>query len=182
MAKKKEVEKAVAPTLDSDEGGVKIETKGEAFHISFPYKRELISAMRAIEGAAFDKEQKSWVVPTANQEAVKAGVENLRGINKSLDFDHTVAIEAAKLKFPDASVKDAFTRDNQRTTGAIVAITDHYVVQQKNAKEIVVHEKSSLDKGVEIGDTKSLYYSKGHCQVQERTARVEKVKEQARAM
>lgn len=180
MAKKKELEtvaKIINQPLDGNACGVNVETKDNNYHVSFPYKRELIVAMKSIEGASFDKAQKAWTVPVTNYDAVKAGVENLRGLNDKLEFDHTVAVEAAKMKIAEVTVKDAFTRDNTRTTGEVIAITDHYVVQQTGKDKAVVHEKAALSAVPSIGQKPSLFYAKGLGLVQERKASAERTRE-----
>lgn len=171
MAKKKE-----QVALDSDVGSVKIETKAEAYHITFPYKRELIMEMKSVEGASFDKEAKVWTIPAAGRDIAAKAVETLRNKNAELEADHVIAVAAAKAKLDDPKVKDAFTRDETRTTGEILAVTGHYVVQQTAKDKAVIHEKVAMSQEPEVGKVQSVFYKKGLGLVQERKPKAEKEK------
>ena len=95
----------------------------------------------------------------------KQGVES-----KAKQFGKPEFDELTRLKNENVG-KDAklyMARENNsysNYTGTIVAETGNYVLQKLSDKSVVVHEKTTLQKDVEVGENVSIIYHRGHINI-----------------
>lgn len=159
--------KHMTRSLESSEGGVAV-TFGEGkYGIHFPYNPRLIRQVKEVKGAAFDKEAKIWTVPLEEYDAIRDAVSNMRQTLHEQTQARADMAEKIKAINPEANVKDAFTKDNSRERGTIVAVNDYFVAQDRGNGVVSLHDKSSLSEVPEIGAEKSIFYKKGRGIVQE---------------
>lgn len=160
--------KHMAKSLESSDGGVAV-TYGEGtYGIHFPYNTRLIRQVKAIPGAAFDKEAKIWTVPLQEYDAIGEAVSNMRQTMKVHAAAREEIAEQAKGLVAGAVVKDAFTKDNSRESGPIIAANDFFVAQDRGKGVVSLHDKANLNEIPEVGMDKSIFYKKGLGIVQER--------------
>jgi hypothetical protein len=139
--------------LDSDIGGVRVAYAQGTYSLDFAFSPAMANLVRCIPGAAWDKEQKTWLAPSEEYEAIKEVAARMRDLRPKLDAAR-VQIEAGAAKAVErANIAPAFTsarvtKDNKtiqpRTTGPIVAMNDHYIAQSTGKNYVTVHDRAVL--------------------------------------
>lgn len=184
------------PLLDGEERGVstKYDGKDKQYLVGFEYSPELVSEMRRIDGATFDKDVGAWRVPVASHDVLVAGVEKMR-VAVVEDAKARAQIEeyahsAAALKMRERGSDGAlpkisdFHPNGKLLSGEIISVNGRYAAQftgfgrEDGAAFVTLHRMSELSEQVFKGDKVAITYNeKGQGQVQYRQTLDEKLDE-----
>lgn len=156
--------------LDSDQHGVSVVMDGDRYIIQFAYSQTLMKRAKAIPGAKWDAEAKSWTAPSREYEAVKSSVAAMRETRRSMDQEKPEIELAVSKLVNEAKIIDRHAAGS-RTSGEIVALGSHFVAQKVQSKEgniVSLHERSALaltsqfrPEALAAGQDVSVFYHNG---------------------
>lgn len=138
--------KQKANPLDSEEHGVTVALAGDRYHIKFAYSQTLMKQAKAIPGAKWDADAKSWTAPSREYDAVKSSIATMRDTRRSMDQEKSEIEMAVDKLVPEAKIIDRHVAGS-RTSGEIIALGSHYVAQKIQSKDgniVSLHERSAL--------------------------------------
>lgn len=156
------------PIFDKVQEAVAVDQDREnsAYVVKLPFHPDVVKSMRAIPGARFLEPNKAWSIPL---EARGALLPALEAAGQTLQDDaaarQALLASVTAIKFPsDTEVKVTdFHRKNWIYSGEIVAANLFYAAQRTHQSEgeaiIVVHQQSSLDRQVFVGDHMGIKYN-----------------------
>lgn len=154
----------IAPDFDKALGkvvdGVKVLLTGNAYLVSFPFHPDMVKRLNRVDGASYDRERGATVIPVDKREFLVRAVNDMRStFLKSMDERATLA-QVAENSLSDAKVHDAY-RDGQATTGQIVGVSEHFVLQHVGKADFRLHYKSDLDVVPDVGKQARIKYENG---------------------
>lgn len=172
--------------LGQDRGVTVALMQDQSFVVEVPYDRALVARMRAIEGAAFDKQDSLWKVPADKAQVLADSVEDIRRLNFAISQDRShimalataSAVERQQLNGANDAVVPKvgdFIKKGTSYNGEILNVNGHYAAQltgfgkDDGAAFVTVHRLANLDKSVFKGNNLRLSYNdRGDAQVIDR--------------
>lgn len=167
-----------ADSLGQTHEGVKVVATNDSYVVSFDYSPALSERIQRIDGAAYDRESKSWVVPSDKKEFLARAVRDMRAEYAADKADRHDAEQLASQKVDGANVRAAYTADGQAYAGRVVGVAGRYVVQHTGREFMALHRASALDVKPSVGADVKIVYDRGRGRVTERTK--DKAQEQSR--
>lgn len=125
--------------------GVKIEEKGDRLAVSFEFNPTLEARLRRVAGVEFDKEANVFLVPEENRPFVLRAVGDMRKEFVAQEAEKAKLDAVAQTKVDNAVVRDAYTKDGQRTMGPMVDETERYVLQSVGQGQFKLHRREALE-------------------------------------
>ena len=141
--------------------GVTVSDRGHKIGIAFEINPNMVSRIRRVEGAAFNKDDKMWEIPKTKQEFALFAVQDLRNefVADAKDVDELHRV--AESKIDGAKVWPAFTRDGQEYFGTVLAVGNRYALQKSGRENFTLHHLSALDQEPIKGHNLEIQYKKG---------------------
>lgn len=188
--------KQAVEVLEGGADGVIVSVYEGKAMVDFPYSPTLVSMLREVDGAAFDKEQEVWMVPVTaeNAEKLNKAVESMRkeaaldSKDQSQVMTDVRELAIAKMH-ANGSVADEpkisdFHERGKRLAGDILAANGRWAAQftgfgkEDGAAFIVLHRQAELTQQVFKGDDVAVTYGeKGRAVVESGLTQVEKLDE-----
>ena len=159
------MEKFVA-TLGQLDQGVTVKKYQDGFTVDFDFNPLLSSRIGRVDGAEFSKEMKAWHVPLDKEPYLARAVADMRREFSSEVTDREKITKAVDRKLAGANVRDAFTKDGQATTGAILAVNDRFVAQHTGREFVALHRTAVLSDIPDVNSKVKIAYEKGKGSVQ----------------
>ena len=96
-------------------GCMTITEANDLFVLRFPYSEAILTSIRTIEGAKWDKEGRYWTVPTDNSEALEQTLEELRPALEDLEAERQATFaerrEEARAELDADPIESASTKN-----------------------------------------------------------------------
>ena len=103
-------------------GCMTVDEDNEGFAVRFPYNEGLVSSIRAVAGAAWDKEDRCWTVPLDSRDALEMMITELRPTLE--DVESTRQAEYARLREEAKSELKADPIEKASTKNVQLAMTE----------------------------------------------------------
>jgi hypothetical protein len=155
-------------TLGSMVDGVKVELADGKYKVSFDYNPALSARISRIADTQFNKEEAVWEVGADAKSFVARAVNDMRKEYVADQRDLREMEGAASERLDGAVLKNAFTKDGTRTSGAVMAVNDRYVLQHTGREYFSAHRAAAFQDKPSVGQSVSVLYDKGRAQVQQR--------------
>lgn len=150
--------------------GVMVDEKDDQLVVAFEFNPPLEARLRRVDGVSFDKAANVFLVPAENRTFVLRAVSDMRKEFNSQQAEKATLGALAQTKVDNAVVRDAFTKDGQRSIGLMVGETERYMLQSVGQGQFKIHRRDALDGDVPvIGHVLDVGYSKGRATVKDST-------------
>ena len=141
--------------------GVMVSDRGDKIGVAFEINPNMLARIQRVEGAAFNKEDKTWEIPKAKQEFALFAVQDMRNEFVVDNKDLATLRQVAESKIDGAKVWPAFTKDGQEYYGTVLAVGDRYALQNTGRENFTLHHLSALDREPIKGHNLEIQYNKG---------------------
>lgn len=150
--------------------GVKVDEKDSQLVVSFEFNPPLEARLRRVDGVTFDKEANVFLVPAENRVFVLRAVSDMRKEFNAQQAEKATLGELAHSKVDSAVVRDAFTKDGQRSIGLMLGETERYMLQSVGQAQFKIHRREALEGDVPVvGHMLDIAYQKGRGTVKDTT-------------
>lgn len=141
--------------------GVTVSDRGDKIGVAFEINPNMVARIQRVDGAAFNKGDKTWEIPKAKQEFALFAVQDLRDEFVVDTKDRAALHQVAESKIDGAKVWPAFTKDGQGYYGKVLAVGDRYALQNSGRGNFTLHHLSALDQEPIKDHNLDIQYKKG---------------------
>lgn len=141
--------------------GVTVSDRGDKIGVAFEINPNMVARIQRVEGAAFNKGDKTWELPKAKQEFALFAVQDLRNEFVVDEKDRATLCQVAESKIDNPNLWDAFNKDGQKYFGPVLAVGERYALQNTGRENFTLHHLSALDQEPVKGHNLEIQYNKG---------------------